>query len=275
LASAEAKDQAWLTPDERRIVRAHLETEYAGVFGPSEIEFHLDAHVGGGFADYACQVVSAATPAGARLLDVGAGYGSFVMLARERGFDAVGTEIAAFEIEFSRRRLSRMRPHDDPGEVFLDGGIFNRALDGRRFEAITFWNVLEHVEHIRPLMRRAAELLASGGGLYVVCPNYAAWRKEAHYQVPWRPFLTRAAAVRRLRSHGKDPAFFSSAVFPRTSWGVMRELSRNGLRLFDRMNQVPLHPCGPALRALLTDPAMALQFYNPIRPAVELAARKP
>lgn len=255
---------------ELQLVRAHLEREYAGVYGPAEIDFHLSAHVGTGFADHACQVVAAATPVGGRVLDVGAGYGSFVMLARERGFDAVGTEIAPFEVEFSRRRVQRDRPAEDPAAVFLDGGIFNPALDAQRFDAVTFWNVLEHIDDINAVLSRAAALLKPGGAIYIICPNYAAWRKEAHYQIAWRPFLSRAAAVRRIREHGKDPRFFETSVFQRTSWEVMAVLRRHGLMLFDRMNQRPMNA-----GRLFRSPGEWVDYYNPARPAVELAARKP
>lgn len=250
-------------------VRAHLEREYAGVYGPAEIDFHLSAHVGDGFADYACQVVAAATPPGSRILDVGAGYGSFVMLARARGFDAIGTEIAPFEVRFARQRVARERPADDPGAIFLEGGIEQPALDGQRFQAITFWNVLEHVPDIEPVLSRTAALLERGGAVYIVCPNYAAWRKEAHYQIPWRPFLSRQAATARIRAAGKDPRFFETSVFQRTNWEVMTALRRCGLRLYDRMNQQAM---GPA--TLLASPRLWCDFYNPIRPSVELAARR-
>jgi MPBQ/MSBQ methyltransferase len=259
-----------VTDAERDEVRAYLERAYAGVFGPAEIAFHLSSHLGDAFADYACQVVTPSTPAGGRILDVGCGFGSFVVLARERGFEAIGAEIADYEIAFARRRLARLRPGDSPADVFLAGGIFNPALDARRFDAITFWNVLEHVEHIRPLVERAASLLAPGGAVYAVCPNYAAFRNEAHYQVPWRPGLSRAAAVRRLREHGKDPRFFETSIFQRTNWEVMRVMRAAGLTLYDRMNQVPM-----GLPALFTSPRQFRDFFNPLRPAVELAARKP
>ena len=259
-----------LTAEERAEIKPHLERAYAGVFGPAEIEFHLNAHVGDGFADYACQVISVSTPPGAAVLDVGAGFGSFVIIARNRGFDAIGTEVADYEVAFARRRLSRIRPADAPHRVFLDGGIFNAALDSRRFAAITLWNVLEHVEHIAAMLSRAAALLSPGGAIYIVCPNYVAWRNEAHYQIPWRPFLSRAAAVERIRAQGKDPAFFETAIFQRGSWEVMRELRRNGLQLFDRLNRQRMHA-----GRLLVDPRRVLDFYNPLRPAVELAARKP
>lgn len=258
------------TADELSVVRAHLEREYAGVYGPAEIEFHLSAHVGSGFADHACQVIAAATPAGGRVLDVGAGYGSFVMLARERGFDAVGTEIAPFEVEFSRRRVQRDRPDEDPAAVFLDDGIFNPALDPQRFDAVTFWNVLEHIDDINAVLSRAAALLKPGGAIYIICPNYAAWRTEAHYQIAWRPFLSRAAAVRRIREHGKDPRFFETSVFQRTSWEVMAVLRRHGLTLCDRMNLRPMNAA-----QLWRSPREWFDYYNPTRPAVELAARKP
>jgi len=259
-----------VTEAEREEVAQYLEREYAGVFGPAEIAFHLSAHVGDGFADYACQVIAAATPAWGRVLDVGAGFGSFVVLARNRGFDAVGTEVAAYETAFARRRLERLRPADLPEQVFLEGGIFNPKLDERRFDAITFWNVLEHIEDIRPIIARAVELLTPGGAIYALCPNYAAFRNEAHYQVPWRPFLSRAAALQRLRDHGKDPRFFETSIFQRTSWEVMREMARNGLRLYDRMNTIPMRA-----GTLITAPGRFFDFYNPMRPSVELSARKP
>lgn len=266
---AAAAGQPILTDAERAEVRPHLERAYAGVFGPAEIEFHLNSHVGEAFADYACEVIAVATPPGAAVLDVGAGFGSFVVLARNRGFDAIGTEIASYDTAFARRRLSRLRPADDPNAVFLDEGIFNPRLNGRHFRAITFWNVLEHIEHLDPVLGRAAELLAPGGAVYVVCPNYAAWRREAHYQVPWRPFLTRDDAVRRIREHGKNPAFFESSVFMRGNWEVMRSLRRHNLTLYDRLNTTPMN-----LRQLATRPRVFLDYYNPARAAVELAARR-
>lgn len=258
-----------VTDAEREEVRQYLEREYAGVFGPAEIAFHLSAHLGDGFADYACQVIAASTPAGGRVLDVGAGFGSFVLLARARGFDAIGTEIAEYEIAFARRRLQRLRPGDSPEEVFLAEGIFNPALAPRRFDAITFWNVLEHVPDIKPMLDRAASLLAPGGAVYALCPNYAAFRKEAHYQVPWRPGLSRAAAIRRLREHGKDPRFFETSIFQRTNWEVIRAMQSSGLAIYDRMNQVPM-----GLTTLFNSPQQFADFFNPMRPSVELAGRK-
>lgn len=264
-----------LTAAERDAARRHLELEYHGVFTSTEIEFHLNAHVGDGFADYACQVVATATAAGGRILDVGAGFGSFVLLARQRGFAAIGTEIAPFEVAFARKRLSRLRPADVPEAAYLEGGIFDTSLDGARFDAITFWNVVEHIDDDRPVFSRATELLSAGGAIYVVCPNYAAWRQEAHYHVPWHPFLTRRAAVRRLRRHGKDPRFFETSIFRRTNWGVMRELARNGLTLHDRLNVTPMSAGHGLLGSLWRSPRQVLDFYNPFRLSVELAARKP
>ncbi len=214
-------------------------------------------------------MIAASTPPGGRVLDVGSGYGSFVMLARARGFDAIGTEIAPYEVQYARQRAAEELPAVDPAAVFLDEGIFNVALDGRQFDAITFWNVLEHVEDIDALLARAASLLASGGAVYIVCPNYSAWRNEAHYQIPWRPFLSRDEAVRRIRAAGKDPQFFVTSVFQRTSWEVMAVLRRHGLQLFDRMNQRRMDA-----GVLFADPKAFTEYYNPFRPSVELAARK-
>lgn len=258
-----------MTEAERVEVRAHLERDYDGVYGPREIDFHMSAHVGDGFADYACQVVASATAPSSRVLDVGCGFGSFVVLARERGLDAVGTDVAEWDLAFARRRLARLRPADLASDVFISGGIFSPAFDGASFAAVTFWNVLEHVEDIDALLGRAAALLTPGGAVYIVCPNYLAWRKEAHYQIPWRPFLSRNAAERRIREAGKDPRFFKTSVFQRTSWEVMTVLRRHGLRLFDRMNQRHMDA-----GILFSDPRAFIDYYNPFRPSVELSARK-
>lgn len=156
-----------------------------------------------------------------------------------------------------------------------DREILDHALDGRRFDAVTFWNVLEHIENIEPVIGRAASLLEPGGAIYVVCPNYAAWRAEAHYQVAWHPLLSRAAFARRLRAWGKDPGFFETSIFLRTNWGVMRALVRNGLQLYDRLNLVPMSPAAGGWRTWFRRPADTLAFFNPARHSVELAARKP
>lgn len=98
-----------------------------------------------------------ATP---QLLDVGAGNGYFVYLARtEFGFPASGLEISTAEADYAR---------DTFGIELLRGAI-SSITD--TYEVITSFNVLEHVQHPAELLAQMRERLSSGGLLVVTTPN--------------------------------------------------------------------------------------------------------
>lgn len=270
--------EAGVLPEERPAVEAYLRSLYTGVFSDEAIGTHVEAHVGFAFADYAVEVVRLALPIGARIVDIGSGFGSFVLAARAAGYDALGIEIAPFEVEFARKRLARLRPRDVPEDVYLLGDATALEMPPESVDAVTFWNVLEHVDRFEPVLGAAHRMLKPGGSLYVICPNYLAWRSEAHYHVPWTPRLAlagRARASAYLRGLGKDPGYFDSSIFLRTNWGVQRALRRLGMDLYELTNRWRTGPSPSMLRYAMQNPRELLRFHSPFRAAVELAARKP
>ena len=98
---------------------------------------------------------------GTRLLDVGAGDGSFLELARRHGYDVLGTE-------FSGEGARRAR---ELGLEIRLGQFCDIDFGGRRFDIITIWHVLEHVPNPGQVLARAFELLQPGGRLVVAVPN--------------------------------------------------------------------------------------------------------
>lgn len=98
-----------------------------------------------------------------RLLDVGAGVGTFLRLARDRGWDASGTEISSFAAEHIRRHHGIAVFEGDLGEL--------PAADGS-FDLITFWDSLEHVQRPRQNLERAWRLLRPGGRLLLTTDNF-------------------------------------------------------------------------------------------------------
>ena len=95
-----------------------------------------------------------------KLLDVGAGNGYFVYLARtESGLDAAGLEISAAEADYAR---------DTFGIELLRGDL---SVVTGRYDTITSFNVLEHVKHPTELLREMSEKLNPGGILIVTTPN--------------------------------------------------------------------------------------------------------
>ncbi|QWG25098.1 class I SAM-dependent methyltransferase [Bradyrhizobium sediminis] len=230
---------------------AYLTRLYQGTFTAEAIRTHLDAHVGYGFADYAVAVSAPHLPAAAKVLDLGCGFGSYVLRAREAGLDAVGIELAAFEIEFARARLRRLRPQDDADKVFRVGDATELGFVPGSFDAVTLWNVLEHIDDAAALLRSVDRLLKPGGQIFIVCPNYDATRDEAHYHVPWNADLSRdrGKAVDYLRSLGRDPAFFETSIYCRSNREVIGILENLGYAVFELS---PRRPISCRLRYLVT-----------------------
>jgi MPBQ/MSBQ methyltransferase len=264
-------------PDEVDELVDYLHRIYANVFTVEAIRTHLENHVGYAFSDYATAVVAPNLPKGAKLLDIGCGFGSTVVAAREAGLDARGIEIAAFEVEFARRRLARVRPQDNPAEVFLLGDATKIDLPEASLDAVSFWNVLEHIEDCRAILAAAWRFLKPGGLAYIMCPNYAASRDEAHYHVPWKPELRhdRAQAAAYIRDCGRDPTYFETSIFCRTNQEVLGLLGGLG---FEPLDIASLESRALSLRnvpAMLRQRKAFLEFHSPSRHSVTLAARKP
>lgn len=100
-----------------------------------------------------------------RLLDIGCGTGAFVCLASERGWTAQGIDASEWMIEHARLRC--------PAGTFRAGDPLAANFDPGRLDAVTLWNVLEHVPAPAAVLRRARSWLAPGGRLFLRVPNGA------------------------------------------------------------------------------------------------------
>ena len=100
------------------------------------------------------------TPPG-RLLDVGAGNGYFVHLARQEfGWDATGLEISEKEARFAAEVLATPLRVESL-----------EAHAGRDYAAVTLFNVVEHVPDPLGLIAEAVAHLRPGGLIVVTTPN--------------------------------------------------------------------------------------------------------
>ena len=95
-----------------------------------------------------------------RVLDVGAGNGYFVFLARtEFGLQANGLEISDAEAQFARRMF---------GVELLRGDL--AAMD-TQYDVIGSFNVIEHVREPTALLEEMRDRLSAGGYLLLTTPN--------------------------------------------------------------------------------------------------------
>ncbi len=272
-------------------IRNHIREKYTGIFTPEHMERHFRDYVGFELAETQLRQVQDVTGlhSGQNLLDIGCGYGSFVIVCRNGGINAEGIDIAEYDIGFARKRLPMERPQDQSQIVFHLGDGQNTGLPAGKFDVVTAWNLLEHVPDFRELIREAFRLLKPGGTFIGIAPNYLAFRQEAHYHVPWYPLFPRKMAHNYLVRRGLDPKFFDNDIHYVTAWGIESALRSTGFQPAipenykldhpEKIHSVALREKVEKIRKMHLLPFLKAYYWitykNPLKPVVYFVARKP
>lgn len=98
-----------------------------------------------------------------RILDVGCSTGIFLDAMREAGWDTLGVEIAPDAVAYARDRLNLN---------VLAGQLLDHELPFESFDAVTFWDVLEHTFDPFENLKEANRLLKIGGIIALTIPNW-------------------------------------------------------------------------------------------------------
>ncbi len=118
------------------------------------------------FFEKALDVLEEAFPARPRrLLDVGCGGGEFLQQASRRGWDPAGIDVLPEAVAAARCLLPRAQIHlgSLPEEVSIPSGL----------QAVTFWDVMDHLEDPAAYLRAAVRLLCPGGMVGIRTRNVA------------------------------------------------------------------------------------------------------
>ena len=102
-----------------------------------------------------------------RILDVGCGLGLFLMALDPKRWDRYGIEVMPAAYGEARRRLGADR--------IVTEDLSATVLPGAQFDAITFWDVLEHLPDPVDALRQSFRMLRPGGLLLVRAPNFASY----------------------------------------------------------------------------------------------------
>jgi len=144
---------------------------------------------------------------GGNILDVGAGDGHFLDVARAGGFATYGTEVSATGAGYAEER----------GHHLLLGQLKDIDFKGMTFDIVTLWHVLEHLPNPGEALSIISGLLKPDGIFAVAVPNEEnhlfrhrtgmkrssnplgpiIWAKEIHL-THFQPSTLRAT----LRAHG-------------------------------------------------------------------------
>jgi SAM-dependent methyltransferase len=98
-----------------------------------------------------------------RILDVGSALGTFLKLAEDRGWSPQGVEISRFGAEFTRQKR---------GISVFNGDLEDYDCVSESFDAVTFWDSIEHVTHPIENLRTATRLLKPGGLMLLTTDNF-------------------------------------------------------------------------------------------------------
>ena len=102
-------------------------------------------------------------PSGA-VLDIGCSTGAFLHALQRQclnTYSMLGTDVAGPALDYAERQ----------GVPVLRESFLEHDFEARRFRAITFWAVLEHLANPRCFLAKAAELLEPGGHCFILVPN--------------------------------------------------------------------------------------------------------
>lgn len=126
-----------------------------------------------------------------RLLDIGAGTGDFLVVAKNEGWQTIGIEPSLKAKSIALKK----------GVNFADD-LSN--LESHSFDVITMWHVLEHVPNLEEHILELKRLLKPNGTIIIAVPNFKSFdanyygRFWAAYDVPRHIWHFSKTAIQKL-----------------------------------------------------------------------------
>jgi SAM-dependent methyltransferase len=144
-----------------------------------------------------------------RILDVGCATGFFLDVAEKRGWEAYGVEISNYAAGVAERR--------HPGRVFF-GSLDRAGFAPGMFDAVTLFDLIEHIAEPRPFMSRVSGLLREGGVLLLVTPDVSSLSSRlmktdwSHYKAEHLTYFSPETICRLLEISGISPLAVESST---------------------------------------------------------------
>ncbi len=153
-----------------------------------------------------------------RLLHVGCSSGYFLDVASQLGFDAEGVEPGREAVQTARAA----------GLMVHSGFLEDVALPGQSFDAITLFEVVEHLKDALDAIRRCNRLLRPGGIIVIGTANTASWTFMA-MKSRWEYF--------HIEQHGGHVSFFnprSMNLLAQRSGFIVEKIETRSVSFADR-----------------------------------------
>ena len=119
-------------------------------------------------------LINSLQPDKGRILDIGAGTGDFLSVAKQNGWQTIGVE-----------------PSDKAKAIAKNKGVSfvekTAELENQSFDVISMWHVLEHVPNLDEQIKELKRLLKPNGTLIIAVPNFKSFDAK-HYGKFWAAY---------------------------------------------------------------------------------------
>jgi 2-polyprenyl-3-methyl-5-hydroxy-6-metoxy-1,4-benzoquinol methylase len=105
-----------------------------------------------------------------KLFDLGAGWGHFMLAGKELGYEVYGVEISEQPYLYCVNELKLPVDHID----------FFQMDETKKFDVITMWDVLEHIDKADDFLEKCSKLTQPGGYLFLQVPQIDSYFAKRH-----------------------------------------------------------------------------------------------
>jgi 2-polyprenyl-3-methyl-5-hydroxy-6-metoxy-1,4-benzoquinol methylase len=134
-------------------------TEMEALYIESQLQANLNK-----FRNQAEIVASHLPLPGAKVLDIGCGGGLFLSLLKDKGAQVTGIELSDSRAEYARTKHGL-----EIYKIPIEGDFWQKGY-ARAFDAVTLWDVIEHINYPFQALQCAANVLKPGGFLLIDTP---------------------------------------------------------------------------------------------------------
>ena len=119
-------------------------------------------------------LINSLQPNKGRILDIGAGTGDFLSVAKNDGWQTIGVEPSDRAKAIAKRK----------GVSFVSA---TSELENHSFDVISMWHVLEHIPELDKQIKELKRLLKPTGTLIIAVPNFKSFDAK-HYGKFWAAY---------------------------------------------------------------------------------------
>jgi len=142
------------------------------------------------------------------LFDIGSGWGHFLATGKKIGYDVYGVELANQPYLYSRDELN----------LPVDRIDFLQMEESKKFDVLTMWDVLEHIDLPDKFIEKCSRLQDSGGYLFIQVPQIDSFISK-RFKESWKMisldhvnYFSKETIRRLLSQYGYEVTAIKSSI---------------------------------------------------------------